>query len=145
MVNANNKIEIKNDVVCPKCYKPLAGATLVDSCKDDYGRVLRNYYSWCLKCNQGFEVIQFLKCERWHIHKYRYYTAILKGDGLAPPANWQKVLDLPDPDPVVLGPGGDYRHGCELIAGDVKPLLESLVRAMEATSNVIKHFLQGQK
>ena len=104
-------------MTCPKCSGEVPGASLSQLKGDGYGRLTRTCFGWCLACSIGFEVVQF-RCEgNWHVHKYRYYAAFV-ANRPAPERGWTIVNELPDPAPIVLGPGGDFRQPIELGGGN---------------------------
>ena len=95
-------------VACPQCSARLLGRSVSPASTDRYGRTTRRYFGWCIDCSAGFEVIQFRQGDKWAIHKYRYYAAVLTGDKPIPARHWVVVADLPKPPLAVIGPGGDY-------------------------------------
>ncbi len=100
------------DVVCPECFRPCEWPKVQPSVTDRYGRTTRIYYAWCFRCCEGFIVDQFERDDRWAIRAYRKYrlqnkVPVLTGD-------WVVLNDLPEPAPVVLGPGGDFDRHIEL-------------------------------
>lgn len=96
------------DVVCPVHFRPVAHPHLAKPLTDRYGRTLRTYFIWCPQCHAGYEVEQFSRDGRWVIGRYRQYKLFGSSLVTRPAGPWQKLNDMPDPDPVVLGPGGDY-------------------------------------
>jgi len=98
--------------VCPDCNEPIHGISIEQTRPDRYDRIIRRYYGWCLRCKVGSYVEQFLMDHRWYIHRYRQWVMV---DGK--PVNkggWTILNDLPDPAPIVLGPGGGYDKAIEL-------------------------------
>jgi len=134
--------EAVRDVVCPKCFKDISESAVVLSGQKRYGRELRTYFGWCLDCQLGFEVIQFLQDEKWFIHKYRYYAASL--DRPIPSKQWQLINDLPDAPVVVIGPGGDYDKQINLNA-ECFQLLKALQKALKSTSEYLEYLLKAKR
>jgi len=99
--------EPKPDIVCPNCLSRVPAYSVTFEGPDRYGRTVRNYFTWCAKCDRGFEVVQFLADGNWHIHTYRYWLAV-GVDKPVPQAGWTVVNQMPEPAPIVIGPGGDY-------------------------------------
>ena len=126
------------DVVCPKCFKPLQGKSVLQTIPDRYGRKLRKYFGWCIENQAGFEVIQFLKDNHWHIHKYQLYRAI-SPNIYRPEKKWIVLNELPEPAPVVVGPGGDFDKQITL---DVTTILKNLQSILETTSQTIKNLIK---
>jgi len=130
------------DVVCPKCFKPLQGQSVLHAIPDRYGRKLRKYFGWCLECNRGFEVVQFDKDNRWHIHKYQNYEVIGQKIHCTPAGNWTTVNELPEPAPVVVGPGGDYDKSFDL---ETVELMKTVLNALKATTKTVELLLKSSK
>ncbi|MFA5553485.1 MAG: hypothetical protein WDA68_02875 [Phycisphaerae bacterium] len=125
------------DAVCPHCFKQLTKPLLTDQGKDAWGRVMRTYYGWCFACNIGTMVIQFLRSSRWIIHKYQDYELLDTLNLCRPSGDWVGMNELPEPAPVITGPGGDYKKQHELSGADLKELLSSLQGALNRTLAVI--------
>ncbi len=92
--------------VCPQCYRPLKAPAVTESPRDRYGIRLRSYAGMCFHCRQGCHVVQFEADGKWLINSYlphRYETGKFIGYG-----DWIEVNPLPEPAPVLNGPGGDY-------------------------------------
>ena len=134
--------EVVRDVVCPKCFKDISEPAVVLSRPERYGTKLRTYFGWCLDCQLGFEVIQFLQDKKWFIHKYRYYAAAL--DKPIPSKQWQLVKNLPDAPVVVIGPGGDYDKHININA-ECFQLLKALQKALKSTSELLGYLLKAKK
>ena len=134
------------DAVCPRCFKPLQWPSIIERRPDRYGRKLRTCLAWCFRCNTGFEIIQFERDGRWLLHKFRQYT--ISGwsgvkdimDGRSRFERWELVQELPEPAPVVTGPGGDYDKQIEFQSDSFK-LLKSLHSALKSTCELLKHLL----
>jgi len=101
-------------VICPRCYKSLQGHSIFKQGTDRYGRHLRSYLGWCTHCNTGFEVEQFQRDEKWRLHRHRYYATSIAGGQSLPSSRWVVVEELPEPAPVVTGPGGEYSTDFQL-------------------------------
>lgn len=121
------------DIVCPQCFSQLSNATIIEPTIDRYNRTTRQYFAWCLKCERGYEVIQFLINDHWHIHKYRLYKVIGQTINCEPIGNWITVEDLPEAPLMVIGSGGDYDKQI-----DLKGLLEALRTALNSTTKVLE-------
>lgn len=128
------------DVVCPHCFRPLQYPAITGQGKDCYERVIRDYYGWCFKCERGFEVIQFKQNGRWLIHKYRDGIVLNEGDSIVLNQAWTTLNNLPDPAPVVTGPGGQYDTS---FTPQTVTLLEALHKAMSSTVKVIEQLLKN--
>lgn len=100
--------ETAQGIICPECFKELKEYSVISNKVDRYGRELRTYYGWCISCELGSEVVQFRQNNKWHIHKHRYYAVTIETDKPLPSREWQIVNELPEPAPVVIGPGGNY-------------------------------------
>jgi len=111
---------------------------------DRYGRIIRRYFAWCFECNRGFEVIQFAKNGRWLIHKYQPYTIVGHTYHSKATGEWTILNELPEPAPVVVGPGGDYDKQIELNKECFK-LLESLQKALKSTTALLEYLLGQMK
>ncbi len=123
------------DVVCPVCFHSLEHAALEAQYSDRYGRKKRKYYGWCLECNRWCEVEQFERAGRWLIHTFREGGSDRERiSTMGVP--WQQLNEMPEPPPVVVGPGGDYTQGSEpkpsRIFGDIADRCLKLARAAEA-------------
>ena len=139
------KAAVDVDVVCPECNKQLGNYTAILIKGDRYGRETREYYGWCAgDCDQGYEVVQYKQGNRWHIHKYRYFAAISDGTGVVPSKKWQVVHELPEPAPVVIGPGGDYDKAVDIVAAQFK-LMDTLLGPMEKVVRVLKQLKELRK
>lgn len=132
-------VQTDKDVICPKCFKPLQHPVVTGQGTDRYKREMRTYYGWCFECEQGCLVIQFKREGRWVIHKYRRAT-LLDGSGQCHlKNNWQVLNELPEPAPVVVGPGGDFD---KQITPEVTTILKSLQSIFEKTSEILKNALK---
>lgn len=97
-------------MVCPVCYEHFQYPSVMNSVTDDYGRKIRTFYGWCFKCKRGFEVIQFERDEKWFIYKYRRSIERAGSEKIQLCNKWLKVSELPEPAPIVTGPGGEYNR-----------------------------------
>lgn len=131
------------DAVCPHCFRLLTSPFLADQGKDSYNRELRTYYGWCFECKLGAMVIQFFRDGRWIIHKYQNYELFDTLNLCRPSGDWVKVNEIPEPAPVVTGPGGDFTQSHEPAKVDLLDLLKSLKTSLEKTSAVIGKYLNG--
>jgi len=140
------KAEVDLDVVCPQCHKPLGKYTAMLTKTDRYGREMREYFGWCLDCDQGNEVVQFKEYGRWQIHKCRYFADIGDGTGALPSSEWQVINKLPDPPAVMLGPGGDYDKAVDMDQLEGR-LYDGLLSALEKVVRVLRQLkkLRGHK
>jgi len=133
------------DVVCPVCFRPTLSAGL-KYYDDRYGRNLRRYLGWCRDCLKGFEVIQFARDNRWVIHKYQLYLYGFKtGKSFRKTISKEQILnDLPEPAPVVTGPGGDYDKQCDL--SDINlHALEAIYTVLKNSAKAIKNLINLHK
>ena len=99
-------------VVCPDCDRPVYGLSLLGTETDRYGRTIRRYLAWCCRCKVGSEVEQFLMNNKWYVHRCRHWA-----DRNGRPVTidgWTVLNDLPEPAPIVIGPGGQYDQAIEL-------------------------------
>ncbi len=136
-------------LVCPQCFKSLAGseAIAVSTEDDRYGRRLRRYFAFCVGCNKRFEVVQLEREGRWFIHKYQSYTTV---EGRAMPAgDWVQLNGLPEPAPVVTGPGGDYDKQIEpkpeaMLKTKTMALLATLRKGLEGLCQAIECLMKDQ-
>jgi len=132
------------DVVCPKCYNSIPYPSMPEQGHTDrYGRTIRTYFGWCFKCGLGHQVIQFLQYGKWHIHKYQTYR-LVSNENCKPFGDWIIVNELPEPAPVVLGPGGDYDKQINLDAESIN-LLHSLKSALANTCNILDKLLMSKE
>ena len=134
-------------IICPQCYNLLKGYSLYHCENDKYGRNFRNYMGWCSHCDIGFEVVQFLFSEKWYIHKYRYYAAVVPDGKQVPDSNWKIENCLPAPAPVVTGPGGDYVKPfdpAEINIDAIKTMLAAL-KAAAGSIECLLHVLLDKK
>ena len=134
------KAAIVPDCVCPACYKPLAYPR-IESVADRYGRVMRRYFGFCSSCNLGSETIQFKRDERWVIHKYQVYTYVGQLTHCQASGKWITMNELPEPAPVVIGPGGEYDKQITLTTQDVM-LLSTLRRGLECFAAALESFMK---
>jgi len=122
---AKEEKQTETGVICPMCFRVIKKFAL--SSKRDRYRIIRTYYGWCDECNTGCEVIQFY-CPNtktgWLIHRYRLFKILEGNEKPQPVTTWLTMNKLPEPAPVVTGPGGDYDTpftpdscGC-LLSGD---------------------------
>jgi len=126
--------------ICPLCYGLLPHPAILEQKTDNFGRTIRRYFGWCLKCNSGYEVMQFLQAEKWHIHKYQIYRFIGNIMHCAPIGEIIDVQDLPLPAPVITGPGGDYNRQHDLNK-EISDLLHTLKGAMSKVCELLDELL----
>ncbi len=137
---APQKLEIMPDCICPACYKPMAYPRIEDIA-DRYGRELRRYFGFCPSCNLGSETIQFKREARWVIHRYQVYAYIGQLTHCQASGKWVTLNELPEPAPVVIGPGGEYDQQIRLTKGDVM-MLSTLRKGLEAFATAIECFMR---
>jgi hypothetical protein len=126
--------------ICPHCYKGMEQASILTEQNSRRGYYTRIYYCSCKRCKTGFEVHQFrdLNSDKWHLHKYRPYSR-LEGSNIE--KQWYFVEPLPEPAPVMLGPGGDFD---EKININQTELFKKLFIALKSTIKVVEELL-GKK
>lgn len=132
------KMEFVPDCICPVCYKPLANAQIIP--QPDRYRELRRYLGFCGTCHVGSEVIQFKRDGRWVIHKYQVYSYIGQLTHCQASGKWVTLNELPEPAPVVTGPGGEYDQQIRLTKDDVM-MLTTLRKGLEAFAAAIECFM----
>lgn len=125
-------------IVCPNCFKSLMGFCMLRSWRDRYARRLRQYMGWCLDCQTGSEVVQFLADEKWTIHKHRYYAVVIQDGKTVPTGDWQTMNELPEPPAIVTGPGGDYCRGYD---PKTIGLMKTVLNALKATTKTVETLL----
>jgi len=130
-------------VICPQCYHHLPWPSIVDNETDRYGRKIRTYFGWCFKCSQGYEVIQFQKNDRWHVHKYQPYK-IAGENVMKPSGNWTVVNELPEPPFIVTGPGGDYDKASKIDEAKSE-ILAAAARMATAITEALGKFTEAVK
>lgn len=136
--NQNQPAAAIADAVCPHCFKLLTSPFLADQGKDSYDRELRTYYGWCFDCKLGAMVIQFLRDGRWVIHKYQDYELFDTLNFCRPSGGWVKINEIPEPAPVVTGPGGDFMKYHELQIVTLKNVIETLEKAKQALIAILQ-------
>jgi len=113
--------------ICPGCDEHCCypNVRVID---DKYGRQLREVSGWCIGCDVGYIVRQFLNDDgKWLTYEYRKYIHNMNGGPkMSPVGPWVKGYSLPDPAPVVTEPGGDYVKQVELDEGLNKALRTAL-------------------
>jgi len=139
-INSDNKQAQRfvKGVICPMCETHLPYPTIVTQDTDRYGRHLRTYFGWCFECGFGCETIQFERDGLWLIYKYQNYRLNEDGRHCQLSDGWTIVNDLPEPAPVVIGPGGDYDIEISL----AKPLIDSMQQAANAMSRAMECLLK---
>jgi len=144
---AVNEIDGKDKYVewanCPGCdghyYYPT-----VESKGDKFGRPLREVTGWCQQCGVGYVVRQFKKNDSmWLTYQYRKYI-YRSGQGRVYVGPWSNGYRLPDPAPVVTGPGGDYVKQTE-IDPDLKEVLKKSVHILKSTAESIVELMDIAK
>lgn len=119
---------IRQRPACPNCYCRLGEGRVSTTIpiRDRYGRTTRQSYIWCENCRQGYELIEFLAGDTYKPCKWRYIYYLKD--------NWIQVQSLPEPAPVVTGPGGDYDRSIEPdvngILGNIKDILHSAAESI---------------
>jgi hypothetical protein len=89
---------------CPSCKNSLTSFKFSRTITNErFGITTRTYYGWCLDCNIGCEVEQFLSDGRWLIHRWRRYSNYKKPKA----GHWHIVSELPVPA-VVIGVGREF-------------------------------------
>lgn len=132
------KVKTDKFVICPKCYRKIEDVTFVTPPQDRY-REIRRYFGWCDNCSVGFEVIQFKNKDKWHIHKYQPYAYRGINNDCSPLGAWIQVQKLPEPAPVVTGPGGQY---CRQVTPRESQLVATIKKSMEAIDNALRIMFQ---
>lgn len=128
------------DIVCPKCFKPMVATQIIPQ-PDRYGRKIRRYLGFCTGYNLGSEVWQFERDGRWVIHKYQVYAYVGQLTHCQASGKWVTLNDLPEPAPVVTGPGGDYDKQIKLSATDIA-MLSTLQRGLECAVAALESFMR---
>jgi len=142
-VSAGVEPQVTIDAVCPKCFRPLPGPRMFDE-PDRCGRELRKYLGFCPACNLGCEVIQFKRDGRWVIHRYQYYPVVDTAMHCVGLGKWVMLNEMPEPAPIVLGPGGEYDK--QIYPVGLTPgveLLTKLRKALEALCQTIECLMRG--
>lgn len=139
MVAINKEAKIEG-VICPQCYEHLPYPVIMDDGTDNYGRELRTYFGWCFKCNKGCQTVQFKRDDKWFIHKYQ--LAILEDARICRlKSEWQIVNVLPEPAPIITGPGGEYNNHINLESA-VPEILKTMHKALAALAEAIQGLLE---
>jgi hypothetical protein len=99
---------------------------------------LRSYLGFCFECNCGCEVVQFVVGERWLIHKYQKYNLVASGIACEPTGEWIELNKMPQPAPVVLGPGGEYDTHINLL-----PVIKSVQQIIDTLNKTLMCLVQG--
>jgi hypothetical protein len=124
------------DAVCPVCFKQLESPTIIQQGTDLYKRELRTYFGYCPNCSGGCIVVQFKREERWIIHKFRPAVVVGLASVLEISNKWQLMSEPPEPAPVMLGPGGDFKEpitpGTKGFFEKLKTMREGLGRLCES-------------
>ncbi|MCJ7777633.1 MAG: hypothetical protein MUP16_04900 [Sedimentisphaerales bacterium] len=147
----------KTGYICPKCFRELAGPAVAGE-RDRYGRITRSYFGWCFECDIGFEVVQFklkeiayINCNctgdknigyglnGWLINKYRLFKKLEGSDKPQPVTAWLTMNPLPEPAPVITGPGKEYDKPFEPETID---LMEVVLAALKATTKTVESLLK---
>jgi len=76
------------------------------------------------------------------MHKYRPYVLVEKK--VTPAERWQIIHLLPEPAPIVTGPGGEYDKSVELNAGCLIALL-MLQNTLQKTTHLVEQLLKAVK
>jgi hypothetical protein len=146
--------QVTIDAVCPKCFRPLPGPRMFPEPPgggpDRYGRELRKYLGFCPACNLGCEVIQFHRDGRWVIHRYQHYQIAGSAMHCVADGKWVTINELPEPAPVVVGPGGEFDK--QIYPLGITPqavqtpgleLLSKLRKALEGLCQTIECLMRG--
>ena len=99
--------KITLDAICPLCFRPV-DHKMIPVKADRYGREIRSYMGFCRSCQVGCEVVQFRRDDRWVIHRYQLYKYVGQNIHCVGTGQWTTLNELPDPAPIVVGPGGDF-------------------------------------
>ena len=153
-----DKQQIMNgSIVCPECFVQIPGTKVLPTQINRYHTEFRTYLGYCTKCSSGYEVIQFKKKDHWLINKYQKYPIKQIGsDGgsllgpmntlpgivqCRPSGKWTTLYELPEPAPVLTGPGEEYDEG---FTPETSELLGKLQKALncinQAIECLIRHF-----
>ncbi len=124
--------------ICPRCFKPVMYPAVLGATTDGYAREVRQYLGWCLECRAGFAVYQFRQNEKWYIHKYQLYELEV---GETKGGLWQIINPMPEPAPVVIGPGGDYRKPIDIKTAN---LLKQCIGAFRKLCEVLGLLLKSE-
>jgi len=130
--------------ICPKCFRELMGPTVAGE-RDRYGRIIRSYFGWCVSCDVGFEVVQFKQENTkfgWLINRYRLFKKLEGSEKPQPVTAWLTINELPQPAPVITGPGGQYDKPFE---PETINLIETLLNALKATTRTVESLLKLAK
>ena len=134
------------DVICPKCYQRLPYPTVVGKGTDRYGRTLRTYFGWCFDCNIGSQAIQFKKEDKWFIHKFLLYR--LEDQQCKPAGGWHIICELPEPEPepIMLGPGGDFTVPVEVgTTEDAAGLVDKMIKLAKMLTRSMECMIEALK
>ncbi|MBW8017086.1 MAG: hypothetical protein FVQ82_12950 [Planctomycetes bacterium] len=127
--------------ICPGCDEHYMYPAVVEKEPDRYGRQLREVYGWCLKCNVGYEAVQFKNEGKWltcRCRKYTYTETETEGSKPVPVGGWVQGYSLPDPAPVVVGPGGDFVKQIDIDAEVGKTLRAAVTILNKAVKNLVE-------
>lgn len=143
--------------ICPKCFRELMGPEVVGK-EDRYGRITRSYFGWCIACDVEFEVVQFKHSQEspfliatpnlqinksgWLIHKYRLFKKLEGSDKPQPVTAWLTMNKLPEPAPVITGPGKEYDKSFE---PEIIDLMQTMLGALKATVKTVEALLKLAK
>jgi hypothetical protein len=108
VANTNKAGQKAAGVECPGCQGYVQAYSARETGIDRYGLNLRSLLGWCCTCDCGFESVSFWADGEWVIHKYRMRR--MSGFG-----RWKVVADLPEPAPVLIGPGHEYDDNLGLV------------------------------
>ena len=138
---ASQKVaEVVADCICPICFKPMAYPR-IEAVADRYGREIRQCLGFCTMCHLGSEAIQFKRDGRWVIHKYQVYAYVGEVTHCQAAGKWVMLNQLPEPAPIVTGPGGEFDQQIRLTKDDVL-LLGTLRRGLESFGVAIECFMK---
>jgi hypothetical protein len=133
-------VEIIPDCVCPICFKPTAYPR-IEAVADRYGREIRQCLEFCTACKLGSEMVQFKRDGWWVTYKYQVNAYVGELTHCQASGKWVTLNDLPEPAPVVTGPGGEYDKQITLTEQDVM-LLSTLRRGLESFSVALEWFMR---
>jgi len=155
-INTDNKSKTVADAVCPNCFKLMENPTMMPERTDDFDRTLRSYLGWCMQCGLGFEVVQFLREDRsqktedrgqkkgrWIIHKCKVYAII--GEDKCKRLGEEIIFnELPEPAPIVIGPGEDFNQQIEIKQFELMNTLRKTLQSLCQTINCLMKTMPGR-
>jgi len=131
--------------ICPGCDEHYMYPSVSNKGPDKYGRELREVSGWCLKCDIGYIVRQFLSEGKWLTYEYRKYIYNQNGGPkTAPVGPWMQGYSLPEPAPVIVGPGGDFVKQIDLDP-EVGKVLQAALDILNKTGKAIVELINIAK